>query len=239
MTGMMEKKDFFHALEEARAPGHSGGHPLSRAWAQGELTRAQLGFYATQHFYYIDPIPQQFAHFFARLPDLDGRRIMLENLLGEEMPDQPEKRHPELMLKFGVACGLERQAMIDAEKNQKILAGARGMRAWIWEMVAFRSLAEACAGIMVALEGQLPTLYPKYVDAMEKMGFSDDDLEFFHVHIVADIEHAGAGLELTHRYATTPELQQHAIAAVRASGAMRWRMLDGIYDAMLMQKAAE
>ncbi len=239
MSQMMEKQDFFNALEEARSPKHSGGHPLSQAWANGELSRAQLGFYATQHFYYIDPIPQQFAHFFARLPDLDGRQIMLENLLGEEMPETPEKRHPELMLKFGVACGMDRQAMIDAEFSQQILAGSRGMRAWIWEMVAFRSLAEACAGIMVALEGQLPTLYPKYVTAMEKMGFSADDLEFFHIHIVADIEHAGAGLELAHRYATTPELQKLAIEAVRTSGAMRWQMLDGIYDAMLMQKAAE
>ena len=49
------------------------------------------------------------------------------------------------------------------------------------------TLAEACAGIMVALEGQLPTLYPKYVEAMHRMGYSDDDLEFFHVHIVGDV----------------------------------------------------
>jgi hypothetical protein len=36
------------------------------------------------------------------------------------------------------------------------------------------------------------------------------------------------GLELTARYATTPALQQQAIAAVRASAAMRYSMLDGI-----------
>ncbi len=239
MAELMDKQTFFAALEEARAPKHSGGHPLSQAWAKGELSRAQLGFYATQHFYYIDLIPQQFAHFFARLPDLDGRQIMLENLLGEEMPEQPEKRHPELMLKFGMACGRSRQDMIDAEQNGEILPGTRAMRAWIWELVGFRTLAEACAGIMVALEGQLPTLYPRYVEAMQKMGFSDDDLEFFHVHIVADVEHADAGLQLTHRYATTPELQQLAIAAVRTSGQMRWQMLDGIHAALTQAAAAE
>lgn len=112
------------------------------------------------------------------------------------------------------------------------------MRAWIWELSGIRSLPESCAGIMVALEGQLPTLYPKYVDAMRKMGFSEDDMEFFHVHIEGDTEHAHVGLELTARYATTPELQQKAIACVRASAEMRFSMLDGIHARVLTSKAA-
>jgi pyrroloquinoline-quinone synthase len=112
------------------------------------------------------------------------------------------------------------------------------MRAWIWELSSIRHLSEACAGIMVALEGQLPTLYPKYVEAMRKMGFSDDDMEFFHVHIEGDTEHAHIGLELTARYATSPELQERAIAAVRASAEMRFSMLDGVYASVLRSKAA-
>ena len=92
---------------------------------------------------------------------------------------------------------------------------------------------------MVALEGQVPTLYPKYVDAMRKMGFNDDDMEFFHVHIEGDVEHAHIGLELTDRYATTPELQQLAIQCVKTSGRLRWQMLDSIYDAMKVRLAAE
>jgi pyrroloquinoline-quinone synthase len=91
---------------------------------------------------------------------------------------------------------------------------------------------------MVALEGQLPTLYPKYVEAMRKMGFSDDDMEFFHVHIEGDTEHAHIGLELTARYATSPELQERAIAAVRASAEMRFSMLDGVYASVVRSKAA-
>lgn len=239
MTESMSQKEFFKALEDARKPKHGGAHPLSQAWANGELSKAQLGFYAMQHFYYIDPIPQQFAVLYARLPDLDARQHLLDNLLGEEMPHDPEKRHPELMVKFAQACGLDRQEVIDAEKNGQIVAGASAMRAWIWELVNVRHLAESNAGIMVALEGQLPTLYPKYVEAMLKMGFSDEDLEFFHVHIVGDVEHAHVGLELTDRYATTPDLQKLAIQAVRTSGVLRWQMLDSIYAAMNMRQAAE
>jgi len=238
MTTLLNQKDFFAALEAARQPKHGGGHVFSRAWAAGELSRAQLGEWAIQHFYYIDPIPQQFAALYARLPDLDARQHLLENLLGEEMPACPEKRHPDLLRKFARACGVCDERILRAEENGEVLPTSRAMRAWIWELASIRYIGESCAGIMVALEGQLPTLYPKYVEAMRKMGFTDDDMEFFHVHIEGDTEHAHVGLELTARYATTPELQTRAIAAVRASAEMRYSMLDGIYAALVTRKAA-
>ncbi|MEZ5459176.1 MAG: iron-containing redox enzyme family protein [Steroidobacteraceae bacterium] len=238
MHKLMNQSDFFAALEAARQPKHGGGHAFSRAWAAGELSRAQLGDWAIQHFYYIDPIPQQFAALFARLPDLDARQHLLENLLGEEMPHAPGKRHPDLLRKFARACGVSDERMLHAEEAGEVLPTTRAMRSWIWELSSIRPLGESCAGIMVALEGQLPTLYPKYVEAMRKMGFSDDDMEFFHVHIEGDTEHAHVGLELTARYATTPELQGRAIAAVRASAEMRFSMLDGIFNRVVLKQVA-
>lgn len=233
MAKMMNQKTFFAALEAARKPIHSGGHPFSRAWMRGELSLDQIGLWAIQHFYYIDAIPQQFAYFISRLDHLLARRHMLENLIGEEMPHLPPKRHPDLLVKFAEACGVDKGDLTNAEQRGKILASTRAMRAWIWELVAFRHLAEGAAGIMVALEGQLPTLYPELVKSMKKQGLSDDDMEFFHVHIVNDVEHAHVGLEITADYANTPELQERALAAVRASTEMRWRMLDGIKDAVV------
>ena len=238
MTDLMPREDFYQALEAARQPKHGGGHPFSKLWAEGKLSREQLGRWAVQHYYYIAPIPQQFAALYARLPDLDARQHLLENLLGEEMPDTPEKRHPDLLIKFAEACGLTREDCTNAEVLDGVYPTTRAMRAWIWELSSIRHLAESAAGIMVALEGQLPTLYPAYVSAMKKMGYSDDDLEFFQVHIEGDEEHADIGLQLCHRYATSADLQQAAIAAVKASAALRWSMLDGIHANLVHQQAA-
>jgi len=238
MATLLNQQQLFAALEAARQPQHGGGHPFSRAWAAGELSRAQLGDWAIQHFYYIDPIPQQFAALYARLPDLDARQHLLENLLGEEMPNAPGKRHPDLLKKFARACGVSEERITRAEQAGEVLPSTRAMRSWIWELATIRALGESCAGIMVALEGQLPTLYPKYVEAMRRMGFSEDDMEFFHVHIEGDTEHAHIGLELTQRYAPTPETQERAIACVRASAAMRYAMLDGIFSRLALKNAA-
>lgn len=232
MENLLTKAEFTQALSEARARRHSGLHPFSKAWAAGELSKEQLGFWAVQHHYYIDQIPQQFGHFFCRLPDLDARLLMLENLIGEEMPEQPGKRHPELMAKFAQACGIPRERVLKADEGGEILPGTRAMRAWIYELVAFRHVVEGAAGIMLALEGQTPTLFPQYVEACTRMGMTEDDLEFFHVHMEADVEHQKHGLEITYRYASTPELQRKAIAAVASSSSQRLAMLDGIWDAL-------
>lgn len=239
MSGLMQPKKFHQALEQAREGNHSTRHPLSTAWANGELNRAQLGFYATQHYYYIAAIPQQFAQLYVRLPDLPARQHMLENLVGEEDPAAPDKRHPDLLLNFIEACGQAREITIAAEQNNQILPAVRAMRAWIWELVGFRTMAEASAGIMVALEGQLPRIYSAYIAAMRQQGFSDEALEFFRVHVENDTEHAASGLEICTTYATTPALQAAAIAAVQASVALRWEMLSSIYAALPGRQQAD
>jgi pyrroloquinoline-quinone synthase len=238
METLLTQEQFAKALESARRPEHGSLHPFSLAWARGEFSRQQLGQWAIQHYYYVEAIAQQFAALYARLPDLDARRELLDNLLGEEMPHEPQKRHPELCAKFARACGVGNDDIYRAEEKGLILPTTRAMRAWIWELASVRSLAEAFSGIMVALEGQLPTLYPMLVDAMHKMGFDDEQLEFFHVHIINDVGHEASGLSIASRYANTPQLQAKAIAAVRASAQMRYSMLSGIHASFGLRQAA-
>lgn len=238
MTNIMDDQTFWTAMEDARKSIASIRHPFSAAWAAGELTREQLGDWAVQHHYYIAPVPQHLALLFCRLPDLHGRQHLMENIVGEEMPDAPHKRHPELLVKFAMACGKRREDVEDAEMQGTILPSTRAMAAWTWELTAIRHISEACAALMVGLEGQLPVLYPTYVAAMEKMGFTDDELEFFHVHIEGDVGHAQTGLELSARYADNLELRRRAVAVVKATAGMRYKMLDGIYESLVASKAA-
>lgn len=220
---------FRERLNAARQQSSSETHHFSRDWAEGRLSKKQMGFWAMQHWYYIDRIPQQFGIMYARCPDVDTRLFILENLNGEEAASG---RHPDLLLDFAEACGYPRSEVQRADRDGRVLPATRGIRAWIEELVQSRHIAEQAAGIMVALEGQLPTMYQRYVDRCRDMGFSDQDLRFFTVHIEGDTEHADVGYRLCERYAATPELEEQAIGACRASAQMRLQYLEAVTRAI-------
>ena len=235
---LMPKEAFFKALQAARNPSHSSGHPFSNALKAGELTKGDLGFWAMQMYYYIEDVTRMFSALFTRLPDLQARLLMLENLNGEEFPD----RHPDLLLDFAEACGYEREHVKTAYLRGDVLPSSMAMRSWIFELATVRELSDAAAGIMIALEGQTPTVYPLYIEAGRKMGFTDEQMKFFHVHVEADEGHEEGGLEICARYAYTRELQDRAIATVSNAARMRYQMLTAIYDATVgarQQQAAE
>jgi pyrroloquinoline-quinone synthase len=216
-------------LDQARSASSSLDHTFSQLWAAGKLNRRQMGFWALQHWYYISRIPQQFGIMYVRCPDVDTRLFILENLIGEE---DNNGRHPDLLLDFAEACGYSKAEVERADRDGRILPSTRGMRAWIEELVQSRHIVEQAGGIMVALEAQLPDMYTKYVEACRAIGFADDELRFFTVHIEGDEEHAGVGYELVERYATTPELEDLAVGATRASAQMRIAYLEGITRAL-------
>ena len=229
LTTVAPRPDFRARLDAARNAASSIDHTFSQDWASGKLNEKQMGFWAMQHWYYIDRVAQNFGQMYVRCPDPDTRLYILENLVGEEAETG---RHPDLLLRFAVACGFTRDEVERADRDGRILPATRAMRSWTIELVDTRHTVEQAAGIMVALEGQLPPMYTRYVEVCSKMGFSDEDLEFFTVHIEGDAQHADVGYQLCERYATTPELEEQAVGACRASAQMRVAYLEGVTRAL-------
>ncbi len=225
------KSDFKKILRQSHSPANDVLHPFSQAWIAGDLTRAQLGKWAVQHYYFIEPIARQLALLFSRLPDPLSREQILENILGEE---DPEERQIDLLLEFAGHCGVDTQNVLLAELRGEILPSTRAMRSWVWELVSIRSLAEGTAGILVGLESQTIALYPLYMDRLLDMGFDEDQLQFFRAQTDGNSEAAEKGIEVVMRYATTPELTDYAVAAVNASRQLRWAYLSGMYRAIVL-----
>lgn len=223
------RPEFRARLDAARDQTASLDHTFSKDWVAGQLSRKQMGFWAMQHWYYIDRVAQNFGQMYVRCPDTDTRLYILENLIGEEAESG---RHPDLLLDFAEACGYSKDEVQSADHEGRILPGTRAMRAWTVEVVDTRHIAEQAAAIMVGLEGQLPTMYTAYINVCRGMGFTEDELQFFTVHIEGDTEHAEVGYQLCERYADTPELEARAIGAARASAQMRVAYLEGITRAI-------
>ena len=70
---------------------------------------------------------------------------------------------------------------------------------------------------------------------IEKYGFTEDEVQFFTLHIVADEEHGERGYAIVEKYATSFEVQENCVRLVREAAMMRRLYLDGVYREFLVK----
>ena len=238
----MPKQDFHKALREAVEQRHSKVHPFSEAWVTGALNRQILGEWVKQHYHYVGHFSQWCGAIFARCDDEESNHFLVENIMEEEGFVEeggfPAAKHVELLLDFGEACGKSRQEIKDAQINGELMAGLLGLQSWC-AVQSTKPTHEAIAGLLVGLESQVPQIYKRTTPPLvEKYGFSEEEITFFRLHIVADTEHGRRGYEIVERLADTAEKQERCLRAVREAGLMRRLYLDALYDAYVAPQPA-
>ena len=238
----MAKSAFRQALEEAIAQRHSAVHPFSDAWVSGRLSKPLLGEWVKQHYHYVSHFSEWLATVYGDCPHQDVRDFLLENITEEEgVTGQigfAAVRHTTLLLDFAEACGKSRAEIVDAQTNGELLPETLGLQSWC-TVQARKPFTEALAGLVVGLESQVPRIYSKTTPPLiEKYGFTEDEVTFFRLHIVADDEHGERGFEILEKYATPPAQQAVCIRIVREATLMRRLYLDGLYNKYLAPAAA-
>ncbi len=208
-----------------------GGHPLWKEIAAGKVSQDGLKTFAQQFFLQVREFPRAVSAMHANCPYADARVELAESLYEEEtgrisgcgLP------HPELFIKFGLAVGLKREEMIEAEA----LPGTAALIHWFETSTKNRSFLEGAAAINLAAEGQVPGAFANFARALEQhYGIATDDVAFWDVHEEADKEHSDVGDHIVVRYAVTDEWQDRARAAVNQSLSMWWQFFDGIQHAI-------
>ncbi len=225
---MAEKSAFRTQLEAAVNAKHSRLNPFTEKWVKGELTRAQLGAWAAQHYQYVSQFPRWCAAVYAECPYPDARDFLLENIVEEESGP----KHVDLLIRFAEACGVGRSEV----ENTRQLPTTRALTAWCYEM-AHRPFDEAAAGLLVGLESQVPGIYQRNLPPLKShYGFTDHEVEFFAIHIEADEVHGERGYQIVEKYCPTPEMQAQALEAVRQATEMRWQYMTGLYRAYVLKE---
>ena len=238
----MPQSAFHKALRDAVEQRHSKIHPFSEAWVTGGLNRQILGEWVKQHFNYVGHFAQWCGAIYARCDDEDVRHFLVENIMEEEgfvgEGDFPPAKHVDLLLDFAEACGKDRREIKDAQKNGELMAGLLGLQSWC-TVQSMKPTHEAIAGLLVGLESQVPQIYKRTTPPLiEKYGFTEKEVTFFRLHIVADTEHGKRGYEIVEKLADNEEKQDACIRAVREATLMRGLYLDALYDAYVAPKAA-
>ena len=225
-------------------------HPFYTEWTKGELPISKLQEYArlheeskltppyTREGTTADPptpnprgVARQYYHFEASFPRYlssihsrtespEIRQLLLDNLWDEE---HGERNHPVLWLEFAAALGVSETEVKTATLRPETRALVEHFR----QTSSQSPLAEAL-GTLFAYEGQVPAIaWQKIKGLTEHYNFEPKQFEFFSVHLVADIAHAGAEME---SIAMACEDEDAVLRAVEASCDRLLSFLDGCYD---------
>jgi pyrroloquinoline-quinone synthase len=225
---MEAPSEFRQQLEAAVNARHSRLNPFTEKWVKGELTRAQLGAWAAQHYQYVSQFPRWCATVYGTCPYPDARDFLLENIIEEESGT----KHVDLLIRFAEACGVSRAEV----EGTPQLPSTRGLTAWCFEM-SHQPFYEAAAGLLVGLESQVPGIYRRNLPPLKPLyGFADREIEFFAVHIEADAIHGERGYEIVEAYADTPAKRARAVDAVRQATEMRWQYMTGLHRAYVLKE---
>ena len=200
MPELLNKDQLRTALENAIKGKAATRAPFSVAWANGTLTRAHLARWAENHYHYVGPFADYLAYIYARTPDkyTEAKDFLLSNMYEEEIGGD---RHTDLLIRFAEACGTTRERVIDPDNMS---ATTRGLQSWCYAVAMREDPIVAVAGLVVGLESQVPSIYRKQTPTLrEKYHFTDEEVEFFDLHIVSDEIHGERGYQIVLEHATT------------------------------------
>ena len=224
---LLNKDEFRAALEDAIKGREAKNASFSMAWANGDLKREHFARWAENHYHYVGPFADYLGYIYANTPDhaTDAKDFLLQNMYEEELSDV---RHTDLLMRFAEACGTTRERVMDPKNMNAV---TRGLQGWCYAVAMREHFTVATAALVVGLESQVPSIYRKQLPPLiEKYGFTEEEVEFFDLHITSDEVHGERGYQIVLDYADTVELQQRCLDIVRAGAEMRFSYTKALYD---------
>jgi len=226
MAELMSRDAFRGALEQAIKGKSANQAPFSIAWASGKLSRAHLARWAENHYHYVGPFADYLGYLYARMPEhmTEAKDFVLANMYEEEIGGD---RHTDLLIRFAEACGTTRARVTDPDNMSPT---TRGLQGWCYSVAMREDPVVAVAALVVGLESQVPSIYRKQTPTLrEKYKFTDEEVEFFDLHIVSDEIHGERGYQIVLEHATTPELQQRCLKICEVGAQMRLLYTTALY----------
>ena len=215
------------ALENAIKGKSANKSPFSVAWASGKLSREHLCRWAENHYHYVGPFADYLAYVYARMPEeyQEAKDFLLANMYEEEIGGD---RHTDLLIRFGEACGTTRERITDPDTMSPT---TRALQSWCYTVAMREDPIVAVAGLVVGLESQVPSIYRRQTPTLrDKYGFTDEEVEFFDLHIVSDEIHGERGYQIVLEHARTVELQRKCLKICEIGAQMRLLYTTALYN---------
>ncbi|MFT3697775.1 MAG: iron-containing redox enzyme family protein [Kofleriaceae bacterium] len=174
-------------------------NPLLASFAQGAFTRTDLAYIFSQYQHYSRSFTKFIAAVMANCDSDLFRAQLSENLWEEGGGCEPDRRHAQIFRNFLTrSLGIEDPEKVDY---------APFTRNFVREYLVTCMRAEPMAGaafLSLGTEGIVARLYEIMLKGLRAAGLPDEELEFFHIHIGCDDEHAVTLENMMASYADQP-----------------------------------
>ena len=252
-TGLWDRETFVEKLRSIGVRSYHDKHPFHVAMNEGRVSPDALRGWVANRFYYQRNIPIKDAAILANCPVREVRRAWIHRILDHDgvalrrgglqsaqpgeisaagKPPLSEEGGIEAWLRFGEACGISRDELLD---NRHLLPGVRFAvdgyvnfaRNQPWPIAIASSLTELFA----------PDLMTARLAAFEKFyqWIDPRGLDYFRRRVTQARRDSDEALAITLEYCNTPELQREAVRALEFKCDVLWSMLDAIHHAYIKE----
>jgi len=211
-------------------------HPIWRSRflrliAAGAFSISDLRHVFGQYYHYSRNFTRYIAALMARCPDDYFRARLSENLWDEGGGAKPELRHAQLYRNFlSQGLGLEDPEDIPCESFTE---------KFVHDYLDYCMTAEplACAAFLsLGTESIVSRMYGIFIQGLEKAGIEETALQFFHVHIAVDDDHALTLEKLMTSYASEPHWFEACAHAANRALELRQRFFDDLLRSLQFRR---
>ncbi len=206
------------------------GHPLWAGMLDDSLSLEQIRYFCQQH----GAIPLHNHNYHGPLyvicPDPEWREeiaaVVYEEATGRLFADGVS--HHRLYLDYAAAIGIPKAEMYAT----KFCAGVASFQAY-FSHICGKTFLEGVSSHMLGGEAPIPGTYGRIAKRLqERFGLDDKGVAYWVVHDTADEDHAGVGVKLLDRFATTEGELQLVIDTVQTTVDVMHLMYDDIWAHM-------
>ena len=220
----MTVQEFLVKLDEIIEKQHLLKHQFYQMWNEGKLSLKMLQEYAQEYYLQVHYFPTYVSATHAACDDLEIRKMLLENLIEEEMG---ATNHPELWLRFAEGLGVKRKAVQERQHLAKTQESVKILQ----QLSHSENTAKGLAALY-AYESQIPEVATTKIAGLKKFyGInSEAALAFFKVHEKADEIHSQVTREALVKLCETNAQKQEALTAAATAVDALNLLLDGVYE---------
>ena len=198
-------------------------HPFYVAWQRGELTREQLGTYASFYYPHVAAFPGYIERARTRAANPLVRAELADNLADELGNPAP---HDQLWLDFAEEFGVDRAAVTAAQPRPAAAAIVETFNAR-----ASANTAGALAALYAYESQQSEVAKAKVAGLRERYGVTDaKSLAYFEVHAQSDVRHSKGERQSIMQCLAEGASHESVIESASEALDAYWGLLDGICE---------